>query len=230
MRGLPEHRGQQCRRDLRELLKWQTSLLHLSPSPTLQPLVRKLNYGSKSEFGTERPGRESAMREAVRLDVRPAPTSSTDLLAILTTKIHSETKMSDPFKVAKKLRQTSSKLPRVTMKPRYQTSSNKENRFASHPGNQDSSLWNQTNSKWQKNPWDILTTNTYSETKQLALFYTYKGKYTIHKQTQMNIFTITYTFVWLIWNAKGKSSSSVLYFSRVIHGNAGHFPILFAWS
>ena len=94
-RSLPEHRGQQCRMGLTEPLKWQNGLLHPEPSPTLPPWVREwiwlFSSDQQNRFGTERPGRDSAMREAVRLDVRPAPTSSTDPLAILTTKNHSET-------------------------------------------------------------------------------------------------------------------------------------------
>ena len=112
-RRLPERQGRRCTRGLREPSRWQTCPLHPEPFPTLQPLVRE-SIIQANQFGTERPGRESARREAVRLDVRPAPTSRTDPPAILATKTHSETKMSDQLQLAAQICQPSSQL-RVTL-------------------------------------------------------------------------------------------------------------------
>ena len=113
-RRLPERRGRQCTRGWREPSRWQTCLLHPEPSPRLQPLVRE-SIIRANQFGTERPGRESARRDAVRLDVRPAPTSSTDPPAILATRTHSETKMSDQPQLAEHIPKPSSQ-PRLTLK------------------------------------------------------------------------------------------------------------------
>ena len=94
--SLPELPGLLCRRGLTGLLTLQSVHPSPLPSPILPPWIRLsktfLENQSWNIFSrTESPGRDSAMREAVRLEVNPAPTSRTEPEAILTkTRFHSE--------------------------------------------------------------------------------------------------------------------------------------------
>ena len=67
--------------------------LAFSHTATLDQVVKNLSQKSKLKYfsRTESPGRDSARREAVRLEVNPAPTSRTEPVAILKkTRFHSE--------------------------------------------------------------------------------------------------------------------------------------------
>ena len=59
--------------------------LAFSHTATLDQLIKNLSQKSKLKYfsRTESPGRDSARREAVRLEVNPAPTSRTEPVAIL---------------------------------------------------------------------------------------------------------------------------------------------------
>ena len=67
--------------------------LAFSHTATLDQVVKNLSQKSKLKYfsRTESPGRDSARRDAVRLEVNPAPTSRTEPVAILPkTRFHSE--------------------------------------------------------------------------------------------------------------------------------------------